>query len=198
MLSGYNYDAQPFPKSMESMKFLLLETLKLSNPTPDTLPSMPILQVLEMDTKYVNLLPAGIVDKYPMLEEFWLSNGDLETVEPSFFKRMSSSKIIHMNNNRINSIDLTGLNPHTEVNLERNAITQLTEQNFRPFVESVLSTSASGKIKLMNNPLECSCDVKWLVSDLKGAHVFESAVCADGTRLADVDPEAINAQCPDV
>ena len=183
MLSGYNYDAQPFPESMEGIKFMLLETLKLSNLSPATLPNMPVLQVLEIDTKYVDMLPAGILDNYPMLEEFWLSNGDLETVEPGFFQSMSHSKVIHMVNNKINSIDLSGLSPDTEVNLERNAITQLTEQNFRPFVESILNTGATGKIKLMNNALECSCDVKWLISDLEGAHVFESAVCADGTRL---------------
>ena len=85
---------------------------------------------------------------------------------------------------------------YNEVNLEDNAITQLTEENFRPFVEGVLNTAdATGKIFLKGNPLECSCDLKWLVADLNGVGVFEGAVCADGTPLEEVDADTINDQC---
>ena len=61
-----------------------------------------------------------------------------------------------------------------QVQLQQNAITQLTEANFRPFVEGVINTAdATGFIGLDGNPLECSCDLKWLVSDLQAAHVFQ-------------------------
>ncbi len=201
-LFGYNYDDQPLPESMPSMRLLSLESPNLSHLTPNNLPNMPSLQILQIDSSNVETLTAGILDKYPILEELYFSNGYLETVELGFFPSQHAT-YVYMPNNRIHSIDLSSLNPSNFstifVDLENNAITQLIEQNFRPFVESVLDTGLYnwGMINLLNNPLECSCDVKWLVSDVKGAHLFD-AVCPDGTLLSNLDPEVINAQCPDV
>jgi len=201
-LDSYDYDTQPFPEhtsTWDSVQTLLLVEMKMSDLTASTLPPMSNLKVLEVDTQGIRRLSTGIIENFPMLEEFWSSRGDIEVVEAGFFSAMTNSKTIHMSINRISSIDLTGLSPNTELLLSNNQLKKLTEANFRPFVESVINTkNATGKIILKGNRLDCSCDLKWLVSELMAAHVFEGGVCADGTALADVDPAALNEQCPDV
>lgn len=199
-MDSYDYDTQSFPEhtsTWDSISTLLLSKMKISELTPTTLPAMSNLKVLEVDTQGIRRLSAGIIENYPMLEEFWSSLGDIEVVEAGFFSAMTNSKVIHMAKNRISSIDLTGLSPNTEVLLSKNQIKQLTEANFRTFVEGVLNTTdATGKIMLDGNMLDCSCDLKWLVSDLMAAHVIEGGMCADGTALNDLDPAALNDQCP--
>ena len=197
MMDYYDFSAQPFPESgVQSVKHILLSKVKLGEFLPDTFPMMANLEVFEVDHEGISNFPAGIIENFPMLKEFWSSNGDVEVVEAGFFKSMTHSRVVHMAKDKITSIDLTGLSPHTEVNLEDNAITQLTEENFKPFVEGVLNTAdATGKIILTNNPLECSCDLKWLVADMNGVNVFEGAVCADGTPLENIDADTISDQC---
>jgi len=197
MMDYYDYSAQPFPQSgVQSLTHVILGKVKLGEFLPGTFPMMPNLEVFEVDHTGISKFPAGIIENFPVLKEFWSINGDVEVVEAGFFKSMTDSRSVYLVDDKITSIDLTGLSPYTEVNLEGNAITQLTEKNFKPFVDGVLNTAdATGKIILINNPLECSCDLKWLVADMNAVNVFKGAVCADGTPLENIDADTISDQC---
>ena len=194
MMDYYDYSAQPFPESgVQSLTHVILGKVKLGEFLPGTFPMMPNLEVFEVDHTGISKFPAGIIENFPVLKEFWSINGDVEVVEAGFFKSMTDSRSVYLVDDKITSIDLTGLSPYTEVNLEGNAITQLTEKNFKPFVDGVLNTAdATGKIILLNNPLVCSCDLKWLVADMNAVNVFKGAVCADGTPLENIDADTIN------
>ena len=56
---------------------------------------------------------------------------------------------------------------------------------------------ADGYINIPGNELECSCDVKWLIVDLKTPGVFRNAFCADDIALDQVDPDLLIIECPD-
>merc|ERR1712179_511001 len=90
------------------------------------------------------------------------------------FSNMESLAILNMGDNFINEIqdDFSGISANTQLLLQNNQIRQLNETAFRPLVEKIMNTPlATGLIDLENNPLDCSCDVKWIIIDL-GALVF--------------------------
>ena len=198
-LQYYNYDAQKFPEaSLENLESLGFSYPKMSNMTPNMFPVMSKLYYLRLNNLEVTELPAGLIENFPALKLFVSSWGNIEVIPSGFFHNMSSSQFIDLSVNKITSVDLTGLNSNTYVSLDRNNITQLAEANFRPYVEGILNNmNATGYISIKSNPLECSCDVKWLVYDLDATFVFQDAVCANGTALQDINPIEIMEQCPD-
>ena len=198
-LQYYNYDAQKFTEtSLENLESLGFSSPKMTNMTANMFPAMSKLYYLRLNNLEVTELPTGLIHNFPALKLFTSSWGNIEVVPSGVFHNMPSSQFIDLSVNQITSVDLTGLNSNTYISLDRNNITQLSEANFRPYVEEILNnTNATGYVSLKSNPLECSCDVKWLVCELAATFVFHDAVCANGTTLQDINPTHIFEQCPD-
>ncbi len=204
-LTWYIYDLQPFHGyNLNNLEYLYLESPIVTDLTSKTFPLMPKLKDLFMPRleHISHLKNSGFFQSFPILESFISWESKIETIEAGFFYNASNLKSVYLIENQITSIDLTGLGPNTRVSLENNFITELTEANYRPFVENVINTpGASGSIGMYGNChwnwLKCACDLKWLVVELDAAHVFSGAYCEGCIPLENVYPEAINEQCPD-
>jgi len=91
-----------------------------------------------------------------------------------------------------------GASTDIQILLQGNFIRRLPEATWRPLTERILHTPlAQGQIDLNWNPLDCGCDVKWLIVDLGAPEVFVNARCANGDNLLDLDPEILEFFCPD-
>ena len=204
-LTWYIYELQPFHGyNLNNLEHLYLESTIITDLTSTTFPTMPKLKNLEVPRleNISHLKNSGFFQSFPILESFVSYESKIETIDAGFFNNASNLRSVHLTENQITSIGLTGLGPNTIVSLEKNYITELTEDNFRPFVENVINTpGARGYIGIYGschwNWLKCSCDLKWLVVELDAAHVFSGAYCEGCIPLENVDPEAINEQCPD-
>ena len=197
-LHMYDYDSQPFSEegfpSLESLD--LFGHFSLSSWTSDTFPPMPKLKHLGLYFLQFSSFEYGCFDSFPNLIDFISVGGEIEELNGDIFP--SSIRHITLPVNKITSANLTGLHPDTVVELQINAITEIKEENFRPFIESILATAdGKGVVVLNDNPLVCSCDIKWVITELNAAHLFPVAECIDGTLLIDVDEEYINQHCPE-
>lgn len=133
------------------------------------------------------------------LNQLSLSFNKLETLAPKTFSNLPNLSILNLGNNLFEEIaeDFSGLSANTQILLHNNNFRILSESTFRNFVERVMKIPlATGLIDLDNNPLECGCDVKWIVSELKATGVMRNARCANGIPLAEVDPEYLDFFCP--
>ena len=198
LLNRYDYDNQPFPEdgfpNLERLD--LYGHFNLSSWTSGTFPPMPKLQYLGLYFLQFSSFEYGCFDSFPNVNSFISVGGEIEKVESSIFP--ASIRHITLPVNKITSANLTGLHPDTLVELQINSISEIKEENFRPFIESILATDGAKGVVVMNdNPLVCSCDIKWIINDLNAAHLFPAAKCIDGTLLIDVDEEYINQQCPE-
>ncbi len=99
-------------------------------------------------------LPSDMLYNLPGLKRIFIYRSNIEIVPDGFFNYSTSCLNIILGGNRIHTIDLGGLNPNANVELDFNKIIQLPEKNFRPFVESVLTTpNAVGNIDLFGKKL---------------------------------------------
>jgi len=92
---------------------------------------------------------------------------------------------LNLSNNVIQSIGnvLSKLtNQNLEVDLTDNNIMILSENAFKPFIET-----SKGHINLSGNPLQCLCDVKWLIlSNFMWSKRLLNANCHAGVQLETV------------
>ena len=103
-------------------------------------------------------LPTNMLYNLPGLERLYISGSNVEVIPDGFFNYSTSCLNIILGGNKIHAIDLGGLSPNANVDLDFNKIFQLPEKNFRPFVENVLQTpNAVGNVDLFGECLFCNC-----------------------------------------
>ena len=69
--------------------------------------------------------------------------------------------------------------------------------------KGVHSSIPTGHIRIGRNPLKCDCSIKWIVEDQRMLNVidwnddpWEKPTCRNGTFVADLDLDILNALCP--
>ena len=84
---------------------------------------------------------------------------------------------------------------------EQNSVRQsLEEYNFflLPIIFSIYSITFilfCNNCFCSGNPLQCGCDIEWILVDPVILSKFASAQCADGTFLTDLDPAYYEHLC---
>jgi len=110
-----------------------------------------------------------------------------------------TSSFLSLGYNNIEEVNdvFEGASANLQILLQYNNIKTLEETSWRPFVSKVLASPTSqGLIDLDHNDLDCGCDVKWIVSELKAPWIFRNARCATGEMLVDMDPAYLDFFCP--
>ena len=140
MLLKHKYDIQPISTPGESTT--------LSNLSLVAMPNLVTLSLWDINIPG-STLPTNMLYNLPGLERLYLSGSNVEVIPDGFFNYSTSCLNIILGGNKIHAIDLGGLSPNANVDLDFNKIIQLPEKNFRPFVENVLQTPNSvGNIDL--------------------------------------------------
>ena len=211
-LFGFDWDKFQLPEQT----VLMLETFVVDMKF-ETLPEMQNLKHLYLIPTEEASLSSEVLRKVSNLEflvilEVEDLGGKLKAVLPGTFEKSAFLKSIYLSETNVASIDLTGLGPSTFVDLSYSSITNLSEQNFRPFLEGAVQNFVSfaggfyfsfeglvekliGGINLANNALDCTCDLKWLCEIPFTSNLTYNAECADGTTL-ETYMEFIWNQCP--
>jgi len=189
----------PALSPLSSLRLLSLSEGSFPTLTAGNFAGLEQLMTLFIDNSQVETIAPDTFMNLTRLNQLSLSFNKLETLAPKTFSNLPNLSILNLGNNLFQEIaeDFSGLSANTLILLHNNKFRILSESTFRNFVERVMKIPlATGLIDLDNNPLECGCDVKWIVSDLKATGVMRNARCANGIPLAEVDPEYLDFFCP--
>ncbi|XP_030850954.1 slit homolog 2 protein-like [Strongylocentrotus purpuratus] len=70
----------------------------------------------------------------------------IDEIQPDFFEGMNALKVLTIHDNRL-----------TILSLANNRLTRLNQSTFKPIFSSISS------LDLSKNPIDCNCDLKWLI-----------------------------------
>lgn len=90
------------------------------------------------------------------------------------------------------NVCVLGLSPTTTLGLLNNYISLLDSITFESIITALVPT---GKLLMDGNPLECGCEVAWVVTNAAYMTVVDDARCANGTRLNRLDPSYFQTNC---
>jgi len=194
VLSLYNNKLGYFPK----LRSDTITSLNLGNNLMNRIPYYAVQGLPKLQTFYgygnnVELILAGTFSGLPDLYYVYVSNNNLSHIPEGAIKLSSSrTTFVSLSNNNISRIEvgaITGLNGG-RVWLYTNALTDLDEDVFRPFLE------AGAKLLLQDNPLSCGCDIAWLVTNPDFmALLYGTETCHDGELVSDLDPGYYEDNC---
>ena len=157
------------------------------------------LTFLDLHGNGIGTLMDGMFPRLSFLDELILGQCQIRTVHASVFDDLGSLSILDLSDNNIISLPASVLSSTTRLRyffIEGNILTHLEEQLFlttsnltklrinrNQFATLNISTFASIMSSIMSidmseNPLECSCDLKWLVEWLMAS---EDLLQAEGT-----------------
>ena len=182
------------------------------------------LSYLDLHSNELEILVAGMFPQLSLLKRLILSKCKIQRVDPNVFSDLYSLSNLDLSDNDIVSLPGTLLIASTSLQylfIQENILTHLGDSLFdttlnlthlrmdrNQFTTLNISTFGSVMSSLMSiglsaNPLECSCDLKWLVEWLKGSEdIFqpEEATCSPalennfrGKPLVSIDPSAMCA-----
>ncbi|CAL4122901.1 unnamed protein product, partial [Meganyctiphanes norvegica] len=137
----------------------------------------------------VNELAVGTFSNQSRLMWLWVTNNNLNHIPTELFVTGSSRfDSIYLNDNGIVSVEpgAFDLNRGLTIYMGNNSLTVIEESVWRYPFEAGVELSLYD-----DNPLECGCDVAWIVNDpaLK-LQISEYTVCADETPFKDLIPES--------
>eukprot|EP00057_Strongylocentrotus_purpuratus_P028267 XP_011682741.1 PREDICTED: slit homolog 2 protein-like [Strongylocentrotus purpuratus] len=126
-------------------------------------------------------LTTGVFRQLSALQQLYLHDCDVTTLNPNVFKGLGQVTIINLDDNNLayleDSIFLN--NPKlTSIALSCNNLTHLKLSTFQPIISSLSS------LDLSMNPIVCNCDLKWLPSLLNGQFMLINAdytICSEGS-----------------
>jgi len=106
---------------------------------------------------------------------------------------------------------ITNIKPHTSMDFmgkQMGKIEMIPEESFRDLFEVLAETdrwpAVPGHINFGRNGLLCDCSIKWIVEkrqflkviDWENAPSYARPTCMDGTLVADLDLDVLDALCP--
>ncbi|CAL4094515.1 unnamed protein product [Meganyctiphanes norvegica] len=176
-----------FPRiSSQSLNYLSLIWNPTGNFPADAFENLPSLIIVELGLSDVVSIEAGAFSNLSELYELGLEFNLLSHIPAGAFATSSANlDEIYINNNRIEEVEPNAFQAVNgmRIYLSDNKLTLLKEEVWRPLVE------ANVHLGLYGNPLECGCDLAWLVLEPELMHqVFANSQCADGVLLHDLDP----------
>ncbi|CAG0880253.1 unnamed protein product [Darwinula stevensoni] len=178
--------------ALESRSLLLLD---LSNNQIGSLEpgwSLPLLVNLDIGGNPISNFPSGLVDGMANLNSFTASGCNLGPILPQGSLAFNSKSLeeVYLGFNRIDRVEpgaITGLGPDTTVFLYGNSMRKLTEDTFRPMLDTL--QLGDGRILVDGNPMKCDASMAWLVLDPNFIQLKQSVAyisCADGSSLLEL------------
>ena len=210
----------------ESLKYLDLSNSRLSlrdiynqYDKISLLEGVTNLTYLDLHHNYLHILMKGMFTTLSVLEKLYLKQCQIASVQAHFFDGFHSLSTLDLGDNNIiclpptlftattrlqfffihdnilNDLDknlFIGTPNLTQLKLNKNDFTTFNMSTFIPIMSSIKS------IDLSENPLECSCDLKWLAEwlrDSQNVHEMTEGTCSPvsgnslhGMSLASIDP----------
>ncbi|XP_041477239.1 toll-like receptor 3 [Lytechinus variegatus] len=146
---------------------------------PDMFHHLSALRELGLDECGIYNLPSSLFSGLESLQKLNLSGNELKQVYAGSFLGLSQLRSVRLDGNVLADLHAGSFsdNPRlTRLSLANNKLTGLNESTFRPIYSSLL------QIDLSDNPIVCTCDIKWLLYWLNGRESFsldndESTLC---------------------
>jgi len=189
----------PDLSSLTNLKFLSLLDGNLGSVSATNFAGLDVLSSLYLDRCHITTLEPGSFSNLSSLNHLSMEFNNFTHVPAKTFVNLPALVRLNMGGGSIETVgdNFEDANPNIQILLHDNHITTLPEETWRSLVEKMLNTPLSqGVIDVANNPLDCGCDVKWLIVDLKAPQVFRNARCANGENLVDLDPDVLEFFCP--
>jgi len=181
--------------------------------------NLPRLKTLEISKKTLKGIGSGAFENLGALNIIDFSDQLLEEIPARAFKTLPNTTSIDLSGNKIRIIvddafiDLPNLvkldlsnntfcqfgnllttlkNQKLKVDLSENKVQYILEDIFKPFIET-----SKGHVDLRNNPLQCRCDVRWLLlSNFAWRNLLANTACRDGDSLEKVNVNVLEKICP--
>lgn len=194
----------------EVANFTMLEQLDLTSNVIDNLRqiSSASLEDLFVGANMLTSIPANAFKNTPQLQRFRAGRNMIAGIDELTFSTLKYLQQVDLTANKIakierhtfvfngtvtslyisfNSISSLGANAMmgvtNMVNIEYNSLKTFDEEVWR----TVLEDGAIVSIK--NNPLQCDCDIRWLIVDDNFlSQIMSGATCEDGTLIHEIDP----------
>ncbi|XP_045102674.1 oplophorus-luciferin 2-monooxygenase non-catalytic subunit-like [Portunus trituberculatus] len=191
-----------FP-SLPNLESTSLEVLDLSHNTAltftqDTLKGTPQLRDIYLHNMDITYFPANVFSSLNRLKLVDLSNNVLKgKLEQAIFRvPLDSVEEIRLNDNSITGIAstaITGMHRTATVDFSNNHITALEWDDWYPLLDQLTGV---GAVDLSGNPLQCSCDLVWLLLDEDELDkITDTTTCVDGTPMKNVDINDLLLMC---
>lgn len=201
-LRNLSLSSNLFP-SLPNLESNSLEMLDLSYNTAltfgaDTLTGCPQLRNVYLNNMNIPYFPPNVFSTLNELNLVDLSHNVLAgKLEQGILRvPLDSVEEVKLNNNHITGIEgtaITGVHRTTTVDFSHNDIAALEWGDWYPLLDQLTGV---GVVDLTDNPLQCSCDLVWLLLDEDElAKINDKTTCSDGTPMKDVDVNDLLILC---
>eukprot|EP00092_Neocalanus_flemingeri_P020556 GFUD01022269.1.p1 GENE.GFUD01022269.1~~GFUD01022269.1.p1 ORF type:complete len:511 (+),score=90.91 GFUD01022269.1:17-1549(+) len=186
---------------LPSLQQLTVDNQSISAIESEALYDLPGLKVLNLSNQSITSLPPRAFSNLPNLTELNLSLNMIKQVQDNTFYNLPSLINLDLSKNtklcHIGNMFSHLRNPNLVVNLAENNVKVLLEDSFKPFIETVTENNGKGHIDMALTPMQCACDVKWLVtSNFEWTGIIQNSSCNDGSTLEEVDGALLEMLCP--
>jgi len=172
-----------------------LESLVLRSFTMTKIPKLgklPALLSFDMDGDAIASLSAESFVSMPKLMNLYLGHNKLVSLDVHSLELPNSIIKVDLSGNIIATVQkdwMTGFSSNTSLQLVNNNINRLPREIFQPLVENLAEMLIDG------NPLDCGCDIAWLITNPSLLNVVHDAHCLNGTRITNLDAAYFRNNC---
>ncbi|CAL4205254.1 unnamed protein product, partial [Meganyctiphanes norvegica] len=178
--------------NIPTLEYFALHTNPLTEVPEKPFVHLPYLETLYLSKAKLTSIP---IDMFPIQFNLTLvdfSLNQLTTIDENTFLLVSDKMDwLYLMDNSISTIQpgaFAGMRDML-IALERNNLVTLEEAVFGELLQNNVI------LRLTSNPLVCMCDVAWIVRNPDVHHLVDTAHCAGGQRLVDLDPSDFD-DCP--
>ncbi|XP_018023907.1 oplophorus-luciferin 2-monooxygenase non-catalytic subunit [Hyalella azteca] len=180
-----------------SVEALSIRDTKVTSIKAGTFQGLTQVTSINLEKSFISSLEKRAFWNLPRLQSLSLSENRLTILEAETFQLIDDHMTIYLWNNDISTIQPGAfMLPSTNasfslfLDLGANQLTQLDEAVFAelfPYFDFLFIAS---------NPLECGCEIAWLIERPEWvAKIGNTAQCADGVRIVDLDPQYYADNC---
>jgi hypothetical protein len=173
---------------LPNLKHLLVDEKTLTTIEAETFHQLPKLKTLDLSNQLLGSLPSRSFCNLSNLTKIDLSKNMIKNIKEDTFYNLPSLLSLDLSKNSYlchirNTLDHLP-NPDLAVDLSETHVKVLLQDTFKKFVERVSEKRGKGFLNFSSVPLQCTCDVKWLlVSNLEWKNVFQNTSCLEGIKL---------------
>ncbi|XP_063585362.1 oplophorus-luciferin 2-monooxygenase non-catalytic subunit-like [Penaeus indicus] len=205
--------------------FLKLETFTIDDNLIDVLPNLESdsLKFFSINDNANMNFEIDVFTRVPTLQSISMKNISLLSLSPGVFSSQNNLITLRLDDNLLTELKenaIAPLNPRLEeLSFAGNDITEVTHDAIHGMVDNsnlsfannsiqtlpvdiwrgIFSQVApNGIIDLSGNPLECGCDIKWLMVDFKDDYLHllsRETACNSGEFISDLNPDYFNKFC---